>query len=274
MGGVACTAAYGYRVVAYNNTLTEGSVKKAFAVEINTVDGFDMHTIAASHSAIWLADTHKILLDTAGTRAIAYASSSVSYSVAGVTVFSLSDAGQAGFANAVSATSFVPTFTAVPVDGMYLPAAHTVGIAVNSVGKLFIDTNGVGIGAATVASVQLQITDATNAQFRLTCTADLRMGASSTGAIFGTYSAHDLVAFRNGAEVGRFDGAGLNLVTAKVFKINSVQVLGARDTGWAAMTGTTNKATVYDTSTVTLAQLAGRVMALQAALTTHGAIGT
>ncbi len=46
-----------------------------------------------------------------------------------------------------------------------------------------------------------------------------------------------------------------------------------RDTGWSAMTGTTNKATVYDTATVTLAQLAGRVMALQAALTGHGLIG-
>jgi hypothetical protein len=39
------------------------------------------------------------------------------------------------------------------------------------------------------------------------------------------------------------------------------------------MTGTTNKATSYDTATVTTAQLAGRVMALQAALTTHGLIG-
>jgi hypothetical protein len=39
------------------------------------------------------------------------------------------------------------------------------------------------------------------------------------------------------------------------------------------MTGTANENTVYDTATVTLAQLAGRVMALQAALTTHGLIG-
>jgi len=39
------------------------------------------------------------------------------------------------------------------------------------------------------------------------------------------------------------------------------------------MTGSSNKATSYDTSTVTLAQLAGRVMAMQAAITTHGLIG-
>ena len=63
------------------------------------------------------------------------------------------------------------------------------------------------------------------------------------------------------------------IFTASGFKIGANQVVGARDAGWAAMTGTANKATVYDTSTVTLAQLAGRVMSLQAALTTHGLLG-
>jgi hypothetical protein len=65
----------------------------------------------------------------------------------------------------------------------------------------------------------------------------------------------------------------INVPTGKVYKVNNVQVVGARDTGWAAMTGTPNNGTVYDTATVTLPQLAGRVMALQAALTTHGLIG-
>lgn len=60
---------------------------------------------------------------------------------------------------------------------------------------------------------------------------------------------------------GAFQGAG------------GVQVVGARDTGWSAMTGASDKATVYTVAGVTLAQLAGRVMALQAALTTHGLIG-
>jgi len=59
-----------------------------------------------------------------------------------------------------------------------------------------------------------------------------------------------------------------------VLKVNNVQVVGARDTGWTAMTGTPDESTAYATSSVTLAQLAGRVMALQTALTTHGLIGT
>lgn len=61
--------------------------------------------------------------------------------------------------------------------------------------------------------------------------------------------------------------------TDVAYYVSTLQVVGARDTGWAAMTGSINKASVYDTSTVTTAQLAGRVMALQAAITTHGLLG-
>lgn len=64
-----------------------------------------------------------------------------------------------------------------------------------------------------------------------------------------------------------------NIRTEGVFKVSTSQVVGPRSTGWSAMTGTADKATVYDTAAVTLAQLAGRVLSLQAALTTHGLIG-
>ena len=57
------------------------------------------------------------------------------------------------------------------------------------------------------------------------------------------------------------------------FKKSGTQVVGARITGYTAMTGSPDKATAYATSTVTLAQLAGRVAQLQADLTTHGLIG-
>jgi len=70
----------------------------------------------------------------------------------------------------------------------------------------------------------------------------------------------------------RITSTGLDIQTGNLL-VSSTKVVGARDTGWTAMTGTANKNTAYDTSTVTLAQLAGRVMSLQAALTTHGLIG-
>jgi hypothetical protein len=65
----------------------------------------------------------------------------------------------------------------------------------------------------------------------------------------------------------------LNLSSGKVITVNGVQVVQTRSTGWTAMTGSADLATAYDTASVTLPQLAGRVMALQAALTGHGLIG-
>ena len=66
---------------------------------------------------------------------------------------------------------------------------------------------------------------------------------------------------------------GMNLLTGYNYNINSTKVVGARETGYVAFTGTNNKNTSYATGTVTLIQLAERVAALQASLTTHGLIG-
>jgi hypothetical protein len=74
--------------------------------------------------------------------------------------------------------------------------------------------------------------------------------------------------------VNQFQVLGsMSLSAGNGYKVGNVKVLGARDTGWAAMTGTPNKASIYDTGSVTLAQLAGRVAQLQASLTAHGALG-
>ena len=65
----------------------------------------------------------------------------------------------------------------------------------------------------------------------------------------------------------------LNLNAAGgLLQVNGTKVVGARATGWAAMTGTPQKTTAA-TGTVTLPQLAGIVMALQADLIAHGLIG-
>lgn len=69
------------------------------------------------------------------------------------------------------------------------------------------------------------------------------------------------------------NAGNFGLAAGKVYKVNGLQVTGARITGWVASTGTPNRAT-FDTATVTLAQLAGAVMALKQDLTTHGMIGT
>jgi len=65
-------------------------------------------------------------------------------------------------------------------------------------------------------------------------------------------------------------GTTINATTA--FQQGGTQVLGARKTGWGAATGTATR-TTFDTTTVTLPQLAERVKALIDDLISHGAIG-
>ena len=49
------------------------------------------------------------------------------------------------------------------------------------------------------------------------------------------------------------------LTLTGVISVDGTQVVGNRDTGWTAMTGTPNEATAYATGSITLVQLAERV---------------
>lgn len=60
--------------------------------------------------------------------------------------------------------------------------------------------------------------------------------------------------------------------TAGVYKVGAVQVVGARNTGWSAQTATPAKTDLGASPTV--GALASWAAAIQAALTTHGLIGT
>jgi hypothetical protein len=102
----------------------------------------------------------------------------------------------------------------------------------------------------------------------------------STGEHYKILMRTQGLTFRNdssavpGTEQLLLNNTGLDILdTGSVLKIESTQVVQARETGYTAMTGTANKATSYATSTITLQQLAERVKSLQDSLTTHGLIG-
>jgi hypothetical protein len=64
-----------------------------------------------------------------------------------------------------SATSFIPTGSTVPTNGLYLPSANTLSLATNSVSRIQIDSAGkVGISAATNAGISLVISTASTGQ--------------------------------------------------------------------------------------------------------------
>jgi hypothetical protein len=69
-------------------------------------------------------------------------SGAVSFASNGVAAGTWSSAG-------VTAPALIPTGSSVPANGVYLPAANTVGVATNGTGRLFIDATGnVGVGTS------------------------------------------------------------------------------------------------------------------------------
>lgn len=88
-----------------------------------------------------------------------------------------------------------------------------------------------------------------------------------------TLNGTDILINPSSAETARFTSAALNLASGKVIQVASTQIMTSRRTGWTAASGTATR-TTFDTTTVTLEQLAQRVKALIDDFITHGAIGT
>ena len=109
--------------------------------------------------------------------------------------------------DALSAGGFIPTSSTVPANGIYLPAANSVAVATNGVGRLFVDASGnVNIGSAIGYGETLGVrgtfmAQATNVVNRIT-------EAGSVG-YWGTVTNHDLAFQTNGTEKLRITAAGL-----------------------------------------------------------------
>lgn len=93
--------------------------------------------------------------------------------------------------------------------------------------------------------------------------------SSNRFAVLNAAESAELFAIVDGGAVS----ANADISSGTSFTVGSNKVVGQRDTGWVAFTGTGNKNTSYDTSTITLQQLAQRVNSIQVALTTHGLLG-
>lgn len=64
-----------------------------------------------------------------------------------------------------TAAQFVPTSSTVPTNGLYLPAANTVGIATNSAARIQINSTGlIGIATAPIAGVDVAIGSVSSAE--------------------------------------------------------------------------------------------------------------
>lgn len=143
-----------------------------------------------------------------------------------------------------------PCTTAISIEN----SSGTRGIDFTS-GASF--TLGIDFSSATFSAAPIRM--AADQKIQLVAGGSITFGYETTGTKW---------VFKNGAT----ERVSISTSTGGL-SVNGTQVLGGRVTGYAAMTGTANAGAVYDTATVTLAQLAGRVMALQSSMTSHGLIG-
>jgi hypothetical protein len=126
-------------------------------------------------------------------------SGSVSFASNGVAAGTWSSAG-------VTAPAFIPTGSSVPTNGVYLPAANSVGVATNGSGRLFIDANGkvevsTATGSSSITPTELRISSTTDANDWNTTNPWARLGFYSADTTNGarTRAAIDVVQqFSNG----------------------------------------------------------------------------
>jgi hypothetical protein len=84
--------------------------------------------------------------------------------------------------DALSAGGFIPTSSTVPANGVYLPAANSVGVATNGTGRLFVDASGnVGVGiVSTTLWGYANLAGGTTVHRLLARQADAFLGISGT----------------------------------------------------------------------------------------------
>ncbi len=154
-------------------------------------------------------------------------------------------------------------------------AGNTLTITPNATSGTAIALAGGGTGGMTLATsggVQFAVGHTASAVNYVSVTGGATGNGVTVSAVGSNTDVNLILDAKGAGIISALDS--INLASGKVLQVNSTQVVGPRDTGWTAMTGTADEVTSYATSSITLAQLAGRVMALQTALTTHGLIGT
>lgn len=161
--------------------------------------------------------------------------------------------GATTFSAVPNGVSPIAQFRAVNSSGYTNGSVITLGIS-NVSG--YLDLGFVGSGSALPLDISINGTS--------------RLRLFTTGRLFvGTSAADD--------GVNLIQAAGsISVASGSVYKVNNVQVVAARRTGWSTPTGTPTR-TAFDTASVTLAQLAERVKALiddLHATAGHGLIGT
>ena len=168
-------------------------------------------------------------------------SGAVSFASNGVAAGTWSSAG-------VTAPALIPTGSSVPANGVYLPAANTVGVATNGTGRLFVDANGnVGVGTSSISTfggyTTLEINNGTSGAILDLSQGDVmraRFVAVTTSATIETSGSIPFLLSPGGTEKLRVTSGGLvgigtsapsNLLTLNAPNANALTLFVGSNTG-------------------------------------------
>jgi hypothetical protein len=207
---------------------------------------------------------------TAGSFSTAGASTAGSFSTAGtVTATGTATAGSFSTAGTITATgtataaSLIPTSSTAPTNGVYLPAANTVGFATNSTGVVYINSSGNLLVGTPTSGKRLTVSDSieSSATFIRTSNTvgdealiDFQLQNSSSAAVIYSQIGSSIITNTAGAVNGAFVINTTNAsVSAERVRVDNAGNMQVR-TG-AVMPYTPTPGSISAATTLTNAQL-------------------
>jgi hypothetical protein len=207
---------------------------------------------------------------TAGSFSTAGTSTAGSFSTAGtVTATGTATAGSFSTAGTVTATgtataaSLIPTSSTAPTNGVYLPAANTVGFATNSTGVVYINASGNLLVGTPTSGKRLTVSDSieSSATFIRTSNTvgdealiDFQLQNSSSAAVIYSQIGSSIITNTAGAVNGAFVINTTNAsVSAERVRVDNAGNMQVR-TG-AVMPYTPTPGSISSATTLTNAQL-------------------
>jgi hypothetical protein len=129
-----------------DGTLAKATLTAGTGVAVTNADG--SITVAVDSTVVTTAQTGTVTSTMIADGTIVDADVNASAAIAGTKISPNFGSQNVVTTGTSTAASLIPTGSSVPTNGVYLPAANSVGISTNGTGRLFVDASGnVGIGA-------------------------------------------------------------------------------------------------------------------------------
>jgi hypothetical protein len=184
-----------------DGTLAKATLTAGTGVAVTNADG--SVTVAVDSTVVTTAQTGTVTSTMIADGTIVDADVNASAAIAGTKISPNFGSQNVVTTGTSTAASLIPTGSSVPSNGVYLPAANSVGISTNGTGRLSIDSNGIvkiNTTVAPLAGVRLTVQEATTGR-----AIELENVNGNRGGLLGTTGEDDAT---NGLLVNADRGGG------------------------------------------------------------------